>query len=426
MPTPKILAGFINSSSSDPNSYYTTCIDVTDYGTDIKDYARVITITDTVTSEVIRTFTLDKSTFTANLQTPIDNPIEVKLSITTNSVEQIDTVVLDLPNGLINLDFAYPLTDANSSGTFTTAKGGVDPNFTYSITDAKVYPLSWYNTPTAIFTKANFDRYVVFGRIDTTTGQNGEIKLIGAAEFISSDTVTRDWFNEYSVRYHYVWQHKTTKQIILGLGAANTAPVSVIDPNDYAFSVWVGNGTNPLFDEDAAPDLADYNPGGGGNVPASSEPVSVDEAKAYMRIDADFTDDDTLIEDMIASARQELEKFTGLSFITKELNYYTEKLKFELPYGPVSEISYVKDANGLDVDYSQFGLDYPTLQVGTFGVNVLYSAGFIQLPKALKLAILKQVATDYEYRENFIEGSVNELSNDAINLAFKYSRNLFL
>lgn len=167
-----------------------------------------------------------------------------------------------------------------------------------------------------------------------------------------------------------------------------------------------------------------------------TEPVTLVEAKAYMRIDADYTQDDVLIQMMITSSREALEKFTGISFVEKlfeiELtaDYDSYWLSDEIPFGPVQSITIVKDKNGVVQTNEIEGYAFPSIYLNDRQVVfVNYVAGYATglLPKALKLAILKQVATDYENRENYVIGeSVNELSNAAENLAFKYSRNLFL
>lgn len=60
---------------------------------------------------------------------------------------------------------------------------------------------------------------------------------------------------------------------------------------------------------------------------------------------------------------------------------------------------------------------------------MIYTVGWgaSGLPKGLKQAILKQVSTDYENRENYLIGdSANELSSSAKMTAQSYSRNTML
>jgi len=73
---------------------------------------------------------------------------------------------------------------------------------------------------------------------------------------------------------------------------------------------------------------------------STTEPVTLDEAKNWCRIDV--TDDDTLIEDIIIPAAREVcENYANLSFIARTV---TAKIQnglgnFYLPYAPVVAIT---------------------------------------------------------------------------------------
>lgn len=162
----------------------------------------------------------------------------------------------------------------------------------------------------------------------------------------------------------------------------------------------------------------------------SVEPVTVSEAKSYLRIIG--SDEDTLIGELITSARERLEKFTGLSFGTKTLKCYTRASDkwFELPYQPLVSITSVLDDDGTALTYETRGLQYKQILTSSDnGINITYVVGWgnAGLPKGLKQAILKQVSTDYENRENYLVGdSANELSSSAKMTAQSYSRNTLL
>lgn len=53
-------------------------------------------------------------------------------------------------------------------------------------------------------------------------------------------------------------------------------------------------------------------------VAPSVEPVTLADAKTYLKVDADLTVDDTLITLLISAARQYAESYTGRSFITQQ------------------------------------------------------------------------------------------------------------
>jgi uncharacterized phiE125 gp8 family phage protein len=160
----------------------------------------------------------------------------------------------------------------------------------------------------------------------------------------------------------------------------------------------------------------------------TTEPVTLQEAKDYMRISSDSEND--LIEELITSARERIEKYTGLSLGLKTLKAYWFyfHIPAEIPYGPVTAINLVVNDNDVDLEYTARGLQYKTLEAySTQGLTIEYEAGFAVAPKGLKLAILKQVSTDYENRENYsIYDQAYELSSDARRQAMPYCRNTIL
>ena len=160
----------------------------------------------------------------------------------------------------------------------------------------------------------------------------------------------------------------------------------------------------------------------------AAEPVTVAEARDFLRITSHS--EDTLIEELITDARMRLEKFTNLSFGAKTLKCRWNALDGwqEIPYQPNAVISACVNDDGDALIYDTRGLEYKQLYcINNTGVTITYTAGFTTLPKPLKQAILKEVATNYQNRENYyIEGTYNELSNDAKRIAQSYSRNTIL
>ncbi len=170
----------------------------------------------------------------------------------------------------------------------------------------------------------------------------------------------------------------------------------------------------------------------------SSEPVSVSEAKSYLNID--YNTWDALIGTLISSARTKLERYTGCSFATKTLvsTFQVTASNLDIPYGPIQSITSVKSIaeDGTKTalvdgtDYSITGNNFKTIRFfnGTNGgIEIEYVAGYTTLPADLKVAILKQVAMDFEYRENVMDSSqVTELSNGAKQNAASYRRILII
>lgn len=163
-----------------------------------------------------------------------------------------------------------------------------------------------------------------------------------------------------------------------------------------------------------------------------TEPVSVAEVKQYLRLEgfidsteslsSDFDDDDQIIADLITSARERLEDYTGLSFVPKTLEIEFTNLagNFEIPFGPVNEILYLKDDEGDSISTDDFTVSFNkrVLKSPKYeNMTLQYEAGYASLPKGLKDAIYKEVAYRYIQRG---DENVDGLSREAMVLASKY------
>lgn len=169
----------------------------------------------------------------------------------------------------------------------------------------------------------------------------------------------------------------------------------------------------------------------GAGVQTSTEPLTVQEVKDYLRLEgfiddseslsSDFDDDDTLISDLITSARVRLEEFTGLSFIPKtiEIEFTNLAGNFVIPFGPVNEITsltYSGDDLTAITDYTTTN-NLSKLKTPLFENMIMtYEAGYETLPKGLKMAMLKQIAWDYTNRGD----EKTELAYDAMVQASTY------
>ena len=172
-----------------------------------------------------------------------------------------------------------------------------------------------------------------------------------------------------------------------------------------------------------------------------NEPVTLQEVKDYLRLEgyidddestsdslSDFDFDDSLIEDIIIpGARQLMEKCTGLSLIPKTLRVtlYNSSGNMEIPFGPVRSIVSLYDSNEvelLDTFYTTNGgaflrLGYPKYK----GMVMTYEAGYITLPKSLKLEMLRLCAYMYENR-----GDDQSINKFAYQISGKYIRDGWL
>lgn len=73
----------------------------------------------------------------------------------------------------------------------------------------------------------------------------------------------------------------------------------------------------------------------------TQEPVSISAMKNYLRLDAGFTADDTMITGFISAAREHIEKVTGLAvakrtwrMVLDSMPYYTDTIQSQLAYPP--------------------------------------------------------------------------------------------
>lgn len=148
---------------------------------------------------------------------------------------------------------------------------------------------------------------------------------------------------------------------------------------------------------------------------AEEEPVSLEEMRAHARIDDDFTEDDTMLEGLVAAARIHIENHTGRAFVEQTWEFRCDCFPaadgaMYLPRPPlisVETIAYI-DENGdeqelvEDVDFvvdskshpariaPAFGKSWPATRDQIHAVLVTAICGYgeaADVPETLKLAI---------------------------------------
>lgn len=131
--------------------------------------------------------------------------------------------------------------------------------------------------------------------------------------------------------------------------------------------------------------------------------ITVDQAKLYMRMDLTYTLEDELIEDMIKTAEQWCEAYTGLAFAFKDLTKFAKNTRTELT-APVNSITSVLGVGGALVEYI-YADEVIYLNCGSSGL-VSYKAGYKagELPEPIKSAVKMLVSTLYENREDYVIG----------------------
>lgn len=178
-------------------------------------------------------------------------------------------------------------------------------------------------------------------------------------------------------------------------------------------------------------------------VQPETEPVTLIEAKTHLEYQG--TAKDAYINSLIKSARIMCESYAGLSFVTQERRIKLDTFPLngepiKVPYGPVQSIdsfTYLNDdgttttmVEGTDytADYHSgfcrlfaLGLDgevdsWPT-DVRKFpqALTIEYTTGYDEavnepLPEMIKQAILLQMASMFENRQDEVAGSINMMN----------------
>lgn len=146
----------------------------------------------------------------------------------------------------------------------------------------------------------------------------------------------------------------------------------------------------------------------------AAEPISVSEAKSFLRIGG--SDDDALIGDLIATARIIAEQECGQSLITQSwkiaYNDYAPEM-VHLPNGPVQSITSVKSIDEADAETtiapSSYHIDASgetlVFEAAASGhrIEIVYAAGYgaaSDVPSDIAQGILLHVAHLYEHRDS--------------------------
>jgi hypothetical protein len=153
-----------------------------------------------------------------------------------------------------------------------------------------------------------------------------------------------------------------------------------------------------------------------------TEPVTIDEAKAYARVDVTSAIQDTLFGYWIKAARQAIEQMTGLSLVPKNIVAEIQNWQgaIEIPYGPVTSTIAWKDFNGNVPTVILEGNQFPRIPIPCGYLKATYTAGYTDnVPTELKIAILNQVTSWYENRGD--EATLN-MPASVVTICQKYSR----
>lgn len=173
------------------------------------------------------------------------------------------------------------------------------------------------------------------------------------------------------------------------------------------------------------------------NTPPAIEPVTLDEAKAHLKVDA--SDDDALITSLIAAARARAEWHTGRAFVTQGWTLWLDAWPCAIGV-PLPPLQAVTSITAYALNDAATVLDAATYQVDTAsarialkanasppvnlrGVNAIaiaFTAGYgdaaTDVPAPIRQAILALIADLYANR-----GDANtEVSSSALALLAPY------
>jgi len=154
-----------------------------------------------------------------------------------------------------------------------------------------------------------------------------------------------------------------------------------------------------------------------------TEPVTLDEAKAYARVQVDDAAQNALFELWIQSAREYIEASTGLSLVPKYVGVTLSNPQggIELPYGPVTGTITWRDVNGNTPTVTTRGNMFPMVLLPFDIYEAAYPVGYTTdtIPRDLKVAILNMVVSWYENRGD--EAIMNAPAS-VVTICQKYSR----
>ncbi len=152
------------------------------------------------------------------------------------------------------------------------------------------------------------------------------------------------------------------------------------------------------------------------NTPPACEPVSLDQAKAWLRVESG-NDEDALIAALIPAARARAEWHTGRAFVTQGWTLWLDGTAacIDIPLPPLQAVTavtvYDRDGNATVLDSGDYIVDIagsrlvlkgaPANRRAANGIAIAFTAGYgdaADVPAPLAAAILQIVSSLYEHR----------------------------
>ena len=173
------------------------------------------------------------------------------------------------------------------------------------------------------------------------------------------------------------------------------------------------------------------------------EPVTLEEARVWCKVDPDDTTDDAMLLLLISAARERAEDLTGMCIARRQLEWRIDRLPdggapLEVPYPPLISLDYITyldtagDSQTLsgspdpwileDKDLPArvtplYGQSWPATRNQIGSVLVGFTAGYTtnaKMPASLKLWIQQRICTWASFRETLTMKGVSELPRDYV------------
>ena len=148
-------------------------------------------------------------------------------------------------------------------------------------------------------------------------------------------------------------------------------------------------------------------------VEPASEPITLAQAKNYLKVD--FDDDNDLITSLITSARIRLEKYAGVAMSARTLQVVAYVDEFiELPYAPlnnITKVEYWDNGSWVEMSLGEYyilGTTYKKIYMvanNRMEYRFTYTCGYTTVPQPMITALYKLIADLYDYRESSVEDS---------------------
>jgi len=141
------------------------------------------------------------------------------------------------------------------------------------------------------------------------------------------------------------------------------------------------------------------------------EPITLEETKEYLGYAADDHKDDALLERLITASRSLLEDGLGRYLVVRSFKTITQKIDGPYHITPfvqsVDGVTYeiydqqihdwiIKDTMDYEYEPGDDAVVFAHFPRGARNISIYYTAGYTQIPEAIKMAMLEVVKMKYE------------------------------